>query len=54
MRCNKGLHLIMLSTRAESVDSKPTTTTTVVDNGTFKTKTEAEVGMKATRICTEN
>ncbi len=37
------------------VDKKPTTTTTtVVDNGTFKTKTEAETGMKSTKVCTEN
>ena len=37
------------------VDSKPTsTTTTVVDNGTFKTKTEAESGMKTTKVCTEH
>jgi hypothetical protein len=37
------------------VDSKPTTTTTtVVDNGTYKTKTEAESGMKTTKVCTEN
>jgi hypothetical protein len=37
------------------VDTKPTTTTTtVVDNGTYKTKTEAESGMKTTKICTEN
>ena len=36
------------------VDTKPTTTTTtVVDNGTFKTKTEAEAGMKTTKVCTE-
>ena len=28
-------------------------TTTVVDNGTFKTKTEAGTGMKTTKICTE-
>ena len=36
------------------VDSKPTTTTTtVVDNGTFKTKTEAETGMKSMKVCTE-
>ena len=36
------------------VDKKPTTTTTtVVDNGTFKTKTEAEAGMKTTKVCTE-
>jgi hypothetical protein len=37
------------------VDKKPTTTTTtVVDNGTFKTKTEAETGMKSMKVCTEN
>ena len=37
------------------VDSKPTTTTTtVVDNGTYKTKTEAESGMKTTKVCTEH
>jgi hypothetical protein len=37
------------------VDKKPTTTTTtVVDNGTFKTKTEAETGMKSIKVCTEN
>ena len=37
------------------VDQKPTTTTTtIVDNGTFKTKTEAETGMKTTKVCTEN
>jgi hypothetical protein len=37
------------------VDSKPTTTTTtVVDNGTFKTKTEAETGMKTMKVCTSN
>jgi hypothetical protein len=36
------------------VDSKPTTTTTtVVDNGIFKTKTEAETGMKTMKVCTE-
>jgi hypothetical protein len=37
------------------VDKKPTTTTTtVVDNGIFKTKTEAETGMKTMKVCTEN
>ena len=37
------------------VDKKPTTTTTtVVDNGTFKTRTEAETGMKTIKVCTEN
>ena len=36
------------------VDKKPTaTTTTVVDNGTFKTKTEAETGMKSIKVSTE-
>jgi hypothetical protein len=36
------------------VDQKPTsTTTTVVDNGTFKTRTEAETGMKTMKVCTE-
>ena len=36
------------------VDKKPTaTTTSVVDNGTFKTKTEAETGMKSIKVCTE-
>jgi hypothetical protein len=35
------------------VDTKPTsTTTTVVDNGVYKTKTEAETGMKTTKVCT--
>jgi hypothetical protein len=37
------------------VDKKPTaTTTTIVDNGTFKTRTEAEAGMKTIKVCTEN
>ena len=37
------------------VDKKPTTTTTtIVDNGTYKTKTEAETGMKTIKVCTEN
>jgi hypothetical protein len=37
------------------VDKRPTaTTTTVVDNGTFKTRTEAETGMKTMKVCTEN
>jgi hypothetical protein len=35
------------------VDTKPTTTTTtIVDNGTYKTRTEAETGMKTTKVCT--
>jgi hypothetical protein len=37
------------------VDKKPTTTTTtIVDNGTFKTRTEAETGMKTIKVCSEN
>lgn len=37
------------------VDTKPTTTTTtIVDNGTFKTRTEAETGMKSVKVCSEN
>jgi hypothetical protein len=40
--------------RCTVVDTKPTTTTTtVVDNGTFKTKTEAETGMKSMKVCTQ-
>ena len=36
------------------VETKPTsTTTTIVDNGIYKTKTEAESGMKTTMVCTE-
>ena len=35
------------------VDKKPTTTTTtIVDNGIFKTRTEAESGMKTMKVCT--
>jgi hypothetical protein len=36
------------------VDKKPTTTTTIVDNGIFKTRAEAETGMKTMKVCTEN
>lgn len=37
------------------VDQKPAgTTTTVVDNGIFKTRTEAETGMKTIKVCTDN
>ena len=36
------------------VDKKPTATTTIVDNGVFKTKTEAETGMKTMKVCTEH
>jgi hypothetical protein len=35
------------------VDKKPTvTTTTVVGDGVYKTKTEAETAMKTVKICT--
>lgn len=36
------------------VDKKPTTTTTVVmgDGKVFKTRTEAEAGMKTIKVCT--
>jgi hypothetical protein len=41
--------------KCTAVDTKPaTTTTTIVDNGTFKTKTEAETGMKTMKVCTTN
>ena len=38
------------------VDKKPTTTTevTVVGDGVFKTRTEAETGMKSVKVCTTN
>ena len=37
------------------VDKKPTTTeTTVVGNGVYKTKVEAETGMKSVKVCTSN
>ena len=38
------------------VDKKPTTTTTTVvgDGKVFKTRTEAETGMKSIKVCTEN
>lgn len=35
------------------VDAKPTTTTTVVvGDGVYKTKTEAETAMKTVKVCT--
>ena len=41
--------------RCTIVDQKPTTTTTtIVDNGIFKTRTEAESGMKTIKVCTDN
>ena len=36
------------------VDKKPTVTTTIVDNGIFKTRAEAETGMKTMKVCTTN
>jgi hypothetical protein len=38
------------------VDKKPTATTTVVvgDGKVFKTRTEAETGMKSIKVCTSN
>jgi hypothetical protein len=37
------------------VDKKPTTSTTVVvGNGAFKTRTEAETGMKSIKVCSSN
>lgn len=38
------------------VDKKPATTTevTVVGNGIYKTRTEAETGMKSVKVCTSN
>jgi hypothetical protein len=42
------------SKKCTIVDKKPTTTTTIVDNGVFKTKTEAETGMKTMKVCTSN
>jgi len=35
------------------VDTKPTTTTTVVGDGVYKTKTEAESVVKTIKVCTE-
>jgi hypothetical protein len=37
------------------VDKRPTTTeTTIVGNGVFKTRVEAETGMKSLKVCTTN
>ena len=37
------------------VDKRPTTTeTTIVGNGVFKTRVEAETGMKSVKVCTTN
>ena len=35
------------------VDQKPTVTTTIVDHGIFKTRSEAETGMKTMKVCTD-
>ncbi len=43
------------SKRCTIVDKKPTTTTSVVvGNGVFKTRTEAETGMKSIKVCESN
>jgi hypothetical protein len=39
--------------RCTIVDQKPTVTTTIVDHGTFKTRSEAETGMKTMKVCTD-
>ena len=36
------------------VTEKPTTTTTVVGNTAFKTRTEAENSMKTTKVCSSD
>ena len=37
------------------VDKRPTTTeTTVIGNGMYKTRVEAETGMKTVKVCTTN
>src|SRR5687767_6259117 len=41
--------------RCTIVDKRPTTqTTVVVGNGVFKTRSEAETGMKSIKVCTTN
>ena len=41
------------SKKCTIVDKKPTTTTSVVvGNGVFKSRTEAETGMKSVKVCT--
>ena len=41
--------------RCTIVDKKPTTTTSVVvGDGMFKTRTEAESGMKTIKVCSTN
>ena len=42
--------------RCQIVDKKPTTTTemTVLGNTVYKTRTEAETGMKGVKVCTTN
>ena len=43
----------MATKKCTIVDKKPTTTTSVsVGNGVFKTRTEAETGMKSIKVCT--
>ncbi len=42
--------------RCTIVDKKPTITTevTVVGDGIYKTRTEAETGMRSVKVCTSN
>ncbi len=42
--------------RCTIVDKKPTTTTevTILGNTVYKTRTEAETGMKSVKVCTSN
>jgi hypothetical protein len=53
-RTGAEFYVVRDATRKRTVvDTKPTsTTTTIVDNGTFKTKTEAETSMKTMKVCT--
>lgn len=39
--------------RCTIVDNKPVKKTTIVDHCIFKTRTEAETGMKTMKVCTD-
>ena len=44
----------VITKKCTVVDTKPTTTTTtVVGDGVYKTKTEADSAVKTTKVCTE-
>ncbi|MGY3341414.1 hypothetical protein ACVWZ4_007375 [Bradyrhizobium sp. USDA 4472] len=52
----EGFYIVRDATtkKCTIVDTKPTTTTTtVVGDTTFKTRTEAEGAVKTTKVCTE-